>query len=226
MKNCAAIIRPMTIWDAYEHYRIMPNLRLHQLRVAAVARTLAEALGANIELVTRAGLLHDMGNIMKTDFTQFPLEFYGDKGLAYWQAVQADCGERYGKDEHTATTAIAREIGIAEETVQLMDSMGFSKAAHIAEQGSLELQILEYADQRVAPTGIVSMEERLLEGHERYKERTRTEYGENDKEFHENSARLKGIEEKLFANLLITPEMLNEDSLKGVMESLRSFVIA
>ena len=24
----------MTIWEAYEAYRIMPNLRLHQLRVA------------------------------------------------------------------------------------------------------------------------------------------------------------------------------------------------
>lgn len=216
----------MTIWEAYEHYHIMPNLRLHQLRVAAVARTLAEALGADRELVTHAGLLHDMGNIMKTDFTQFPAEFYGDNGLAYWEQVKADCGDRFGHDEHTATAAIARDIGVSKDIVEIMDAMGFSKAAQISEHGSLELQILEYADQRVAPHGIVSMEERLREGHARYKDRTRTEYGENDVEFHENAAHLKQMEQKLFASLLITPDMLNEESLTGMMESLRSYVIA
>ena len=80
----------MTIWEAYEAYRIMPNLRLHQLRVAAVARELAQALHADVELVTRAALLHDMGNIMKSDLTQFPPEFYGDEGLAYWEEVKAE----------------------------------------------------------------------------------------------------------------------------------------
>lgn len=221
----AAIIPRMTIWEAYENYRIMPNLRLHQLRVAAVARTLAEALGADVELVTRAGLLHDMGNIMKSDFSQFPPEFYGDKGRVYWEGVKADCGERFGQDEHTATAAIARDMGVDENIVQLMDSMGFSKAAHIAKNGSVELQILEYADQRVAPNGIVSMDERLREGHARYKERPNAEYGENDAEFHAHCESLKRVEEKLFANLLITPEMLTEESLQGMMDFLRNYTI-
>lgn len=215
----------MTIWEAYETYRIMPNLRLHQLRVAAVAHALAIARGADVEMVTRAGLLHDMGNIMKTDFTQFPPDFYGDEDVSYWEAVKRECGEKYGPDEHTATAAIAREMGVGEDIVTLMDSMGFSKIESIFQNGTVELQILEYADQRVAPYGIVSMNERLREGHERYKSRVRTDYGENDGEFEKNHAILKGMEQRLFEGLSITPESLTEESLKDTMESLRSFEV-
>ena len=216
----------MTIWDAYETYRIMPNLRLHQLRVAAVARTLAQALGADVDVVTKAGLLHDMGNIMKADFSQFPPEFYGDHDISYWQDVQADCACRFGADEHIATAAIARDIGVSENIIALMDGMGFSKSSHILNEGSLELQILEYADQRVAPYGIVSMMERLQEGHERYKARVRSDYGEDDRRFEENLETLQELERKLFSGLAITPSSLTEESLSSTMDSLRSFVIA
>jgi putative nucleotidyltransferase with HDIG domain len=215
----------MTTWEAYETYRIMPNLRLHQLRVAALARELALALGADHDMVTKAGLLHDMGNIMKTDFTQFPPEFYGEKGIEYWQQVQKECGERYGADEHAASEAIVREIGVGDEVLQLVGAMGFSKAKQILAEGSLELQILEYADQRVAPQGIVSMNERLQEGHARYKKRVRSDYGKNDQQFEENYAVCQEIEKKLFAGLLITPEMLTEASLTSTIESLKDYQI-
>ncbi len=215
----------MSIWEAYEKYSIMPNLRLHQLRVAAVARTLAEALGADSELVTRAALLHDMGNIMKSDFNQFPPEFYGEKGREYWEAVKADCGARFGLDEHSATAAIVRDLGIDESVVTLIDSMGFSRAQEVYTSGSIELQILEYSDQRVAPYGIVSMEERLAEGHKRYQERERTEYGHDDSEFDTNHEILKRLESKLFGGLPIAPESLTEASLKDTIESLTLYTI-
>ncbi len=215
----------MTIWEAYETYRIMPNLRLHQLRVASLARTLAAALGADAETVTRAGLLHDMGNIMKTEFTTFPPEFYGDKDVAYWQAVKDECAAKYGSDEHSATAAIVREIGVGEDIVRLIDSMGFSKAEHVLNEGSLELQVLEYADQRVAPYGVVSMTERLKEGHERYKSRVGSDYAEPDREFEKNHATLSELERRLFDGLQITPESLTEESLKDTIGSLRTYRI-
>jgi putative nucleotidyltransferase with HDIG domain len=219
------MIPDMTIWEAYEAYTIMPNLRLHQLRVAAVARTLAKARGADVEMVTRAGLLHDMGNIMKSDLTQFPPEFYGDKDESYWQAVKDECGLRYGMDEHTATAAIAREIGVEEKIVELIDSMGFSRAERVLREGSLELQILEYADQRVAPYGITSLTERLKEGHERYKNRVGSDYAEPDREFEKNHSLLIELEQRLFDGLSITPESLTEESLRDTMESLKTYVI-
>ena len=211
--------------EAYERYNIMPNLRLQQLRVAAVARELALALKADHELVTKAALLHDMGNIMKSDLTLFPPEFYGSEGVEYWERVKKEVGERYGADEHAATAAIAREIGAGEEILGMLDSMGFSKAESILNDGSVELQILEYADQRVAPYGITSMDERLREGHKRYKQRVESDYGEDDALFERNHAICTQIEAKLFAGLMITPDMLNEESLRGTIESLKHYKI-
>lgn len=216
----------MTIWEAYDLYRIMPNLRLHQLRVAAVARALALEHGIDAKQVTHAGVLHDMGNIMKSDMSQFPPEFYAPEGREYWEGVKTDVAARFGKNEHSATAAILRDLGIDEGIVSLIDGMGFSKAAVICSEGSLELQILEYADQRVGPYGIVSMEERLHEGHERYKSRVRADYGSNDGEFEKNSDLLRGLEQRLFDGLSISPESLTEESLKDSIESLRSYVIA
>lgn len=215
----------MTIWEAYERYNIMPNLRLHQLRVAALARELAIACHADRELVTRAALLHDMGNIMKSDLMLFPPEFYGSEGIEYWEQVKREVGERYGDDEHAATAAIARELGASDEIIHMLDSMGFSKAGSILKEGTLELQILEYADQRVAPYGITSMDERLREGHERYKARAESDYGENNDLFEHNHALLKQLESKLFRDLMITPDMLTEESLSGTIESLKRYEI-
>ncbi len=62
------------IVDIYSHYHIPPIIEMHQLRVAAVARTLAEAhVGkCDAEVVTQVGLLHDMGNLIKVEFDKFP----------------------------------------------------------------------------------------------------------------------------------------------------------
>lgn len=215
----------MTIADVYEKYKIMPNLRLHQLRVAAVARRLAEVRGADIELVTQAGLLHDMGNIMKTDFNQFPPEFYGDRTISYWEEVKKDCGERYGQDEHTATAAIAGEIGVEDVVLSIINNMGFSKAEAILENATPELQIIEYADQRVAPYGITSMSERLREGHERYAAKAGSDYSE-DEMFNKNYRVLEELERKLFAGIDLKPEDLSEESLRESIEALRGYEIA
>ncbi len=224
--NDAVIMPQMTIWEAYDRYHIMPNLKLHQLRVAAVARAIATARNADVELVTRAALLHDMGNIMKSDFNQFPPEFYGDKGREYWEGVKAECAAKFGTDEHAATSAIVRDMGVQEDVVTLIEGMGFSRAKEVLERGSLELQILEYADQRVAPYGVVSMEERLEEGHKRYQARDRTEYGDDDTEFNTNRELLRQIEAKLFEGLTITPGSLTEESLQTSIETLKNYKIA
>lgn len=215
----------MTAWEAYENYTIMPNLRLHQLRVAAVARVLALATGADADRCTKAGLLHDMGNIMKSDLTQFPPEFYGDRGVEYWEGVKEDT-RRFGADEHEATAAIARDMGVDETVIEIIDSMGFSKAPQILESGSLETCVLEYADQRVAPFGITSMKERLHEGRERYAKRRKADYGENDAAFDHSMYALEKLEERLFKGLTLKPSDLNEDDLRDLMDELRDYEVA
>jgi predicted hydrolase (HD superfamily) len=220
------MMQPMKITEAYERYTIMPNLQLHQLRVAAVAHTLAHALGASVDTVTKAGLLHDMGNILKADLTAFPPDFYGAQDLEYWERVKTET-RRFGSDEYEATDAIIREIGVETGVIELINSMGFARAREIMEHGTIEQKIIEYADQRVAPTGITSMHERLREGRERYARRQSSDYAGDDIELYEKSVRaLQQIEGELFASIDLSPEEITESALESTIEALREYEIA
>ena len=98
------------IQDIYDKYQILPILREHQLRVAAVAKMLCLNLKKPVktEQVVLACLFHDMGNIIKFDLKSFP-EFYEPLGVAYWQKVKEDFIIKYGHDEHEANIAISKE---------------------------------------------------------------------------------------------------------------------
>ena len=71
----------MTILEIYEKYKIMPQLRTHMLRVAAVGKIVCDAVNekvkqnrgefVNTKNVVTACLLHDMGNIIKFDLNYF-----------------------------------------------------------------------------------------------------------------------------------------------------------
>ena len=81
----------MKISEIYRKYRIPPQLQLHQLRVASIAKYICDNLKVpvDIEEVVSADLLHDMGNIIKFDLSLFP-EYLEPEGLEYWQGVKND----------------------------------------------------------------------------------------------------------------------------------------
>ncbi len=147
----------------------MPGLQLHQLRVAAVSRVFASALSSKVDMhvATLIGLFHDMGNIVKAYLSVFP-EFQEPLGTPYWQAVKEEYIARYGKNEHDATNAIAQDIGLPNLVIEHISNIKFSNTPRILESGPLELQIIKYADLRVGPHGVLSLEERLTEGKRRY----------------------------------------------------------
>lgn len=147
----------------------MPGLQLHQLRVTGVALSVAESIREKVDMhaLTLACLLHDMGNIIKSDLTVFP-EFLEPKGFEYWQSVKNEYLARYGNDEHTATESIAEEIGVPDATLEIIRNIRFSHVPRILESGSLELKITMYADQRTSPLGVVPIDARLAEGRKRY----------------------------------------------------------
>lgn len=214
----------MTTDEIYAHYRIMPNLQLHQLRVAAVARMIGTLRNAEIDLLVRAGLLHDMGNILKADLSLFPTEFYGDRDRTYWEAVKESFGT-YGRNEHEATLSIVRELNQPERVIGLIEGMGFSKAKDILETGSLELRILEYADQRVSPYGVTSMRERLEEGRARYM-RVHAPVLNNDAVFETSFQACVDLEKLLFRDLALSPSDINEESIQPAIQELRGYQLA
>lgn len=213
-----------TIADAYAGYSIMPALQLHQLRVAAVARMICDHLAESIDAhpIVLACLLHDMGNIIKSDLHTFP-EFSEPEGVAHWQLVKDDFIFRFGTDEHRASIAIARELGVPDEVVRLIDGVGFSNLEHTRDHASPEQKIVEYADLRVGPHGVLSLEGRVYEARERYLRNPHPDMPTDSTRHAELFAAARAIEADIFASALISPGDITEEAVRPIAEGLRSY---
>jgi hypothetical protein len=217
-----------TVSEIYEHYRIPPWLQMHQLRVAAVGKTVAERIeGTDTSAVVLCCLFHDMGNILKFDLrSSAPLaSMIPDGERAYWINVQKEYEAAYGSNEHRATEAIAREIGLPPVVLSLIRDMGFSKAASILQGSRLELFAVEYADQRVGPMGVLSLEDRLSDGNRRYAGRYGQATTEEQVPYKENVEALYCIEDRLMELAQMVPKAINDVSIAPTINELQSFRI-
>lgn len=205
-----------TAGEIYRHYRVPPNLQEHMLRVAYAGREIAcgwrEKGKVDAQRVTAALLLHDTANILKYDFNA-SLGLMGREAqrAGYWKSVQADYARQYGRDEHRATMAIARELGAGGEVLHLLEGMPQVNETQPVPEGEWELAVCFYADFRVAPFGIAPTDIRLedlirrekakgspvteterLNGIKRYLHRLETEIGQR------TSTALDRLDEKGF----------------------------
>ena len=214
-----------TAQEVYGHYDIMPALQLHQLRVAAVAKLVAEALETKVNTnhIVLACLFHDMGNIIKMDLKKFP-EFRADKGEEVWKKIQASFIEKYGRNAHAGNVAIAKEIGLPEETVALIDGISFSNLDKIVASNSWEQKICEYADTRVGPYGVLSLKERLAEARSRYIESGKSYYTEEG--FSRLSEFAVELEGQIFSNAKLAPSDIDDKAIAPLLDELRKFPIA
>lgn len=208
------------ISDIYRQMGIMPALQEHQLKVAAVAQHILEGLGPDGVGVKRdnvitACLMHDMGNILKFDFDHFP-RLLEPQGRTYWEQIRAGVADKYGtRDEHVVTLLIAKEAGLSTDVVGLIDGMGFKK---LSDADSLEQKICSYADMRVAPLGVVPIEDRLADGRERHA--SRESYR---KEFEKLATTLRDLEVEVFAKSRISPKDITELAVSSTVAMLRDY---
>ncbi|MFA7309634.1 MAG: HD domain-containing protein [Candidatus Paceibacterota bacterium] len=215
-----------TVQEIYDAYRIMPGLQLHQLRVAAVAKTICDSFDQTLDSgsVVLACLFHDMGNILKADLTLFP-KLLAPQGIDYWQGIQKEYAAKYGPSEHAATSEIVREIGISGKSISLIEGIGFSKMFRILEDDShYELKIVEYGDCRVAPYGVVSIAERFDEGGKRYTHRHPSSDAARE-HYLALAASGYGIERQIFAHASIRPEDITEGSVQSLIPALREYKV-
>lgn len=216
--------------EIYEEYRIPPWLQLHQLRVAAVGKLTAESIpGVDVAAVIRACLLHDMGAIVKFDFTYTGsgLErLYEGRDVEYWKSVQKEMRAKYGDKEHPATDQILQEIGVSEAIRSLVNGSGLAKAQLILDTGPLELQILEYADQRVGLHGVVSLAERLSDMKVRYSPRWgKDSYIEREAQFDASARAVMQIEEVLQQQSSRPLAELSDSTVAPHIDELRTYEI-
>lgn len=211
------------IIEIYKEYKIMPNLVMHQLRVAAVAMEICESLDVEIDTnsVVRACLLHDMGNIIKFNLDRFP-EWNKPEGTEYWQKVKDEYVEKYGKNEHKATILIGEELGLSQRILELIDCVDSLHIETITLGSDICKKICLYSDNRVTPHGVVSSEERSLEAKERYKDHSHSFSEESRLHFNK---KLDLIENDIFSHSNIKPEDINDESIKNYLEKLQSISI-
>lgn len=212
----------MTITNIYEQYQIFPELQLHQLRVAAVAMQLIEAMEAagqklDKENVILACLLHDMGSILKANFELFE---YSPEQVLKWQQVKNIFRQKYGSTPDEATLSIVRELGISQKVIDILQQLGFDKINHLS-TSSLEAQLVQYADARVGPYGVVSLQERMIDLFNRYQDRPVF-----DKEKWQQGAIFsEQLENNLFKPIELSPNQINDHSIQASIEDLRLYEV-
>lgn len=201
----------------------MPILQEHMLRVAGVASMICDNFNEPLpkEDIITACLLHDMGNIIKSNFEFLP-ESLAPKGLEYWQQVKNDYIKKYGNNEHEATIQIMKELGILSSVILIVDQIRFSLLCSHRDGNDMSIKIVSYADNRVSPYGVVSFNERVNESKERYKNHKNNH---EEKEWAKMVACCKDIEKQIFAKCKIKPEDVNNESVASIMSELRNFII-
>src|SRR3989344_676326 len=213
----------MKILEIYEKYKIMPSLQLHMLRVAGVASIICDNFEkpVNKELIVSACLLHDMGNIIKSDLTKFA-EFLQPEGLEYWQKIKNEFEEKYGKDEKNATHTIVEKLKISTQIQEVIRNSGFSKLEKVYNSSRFEYKICEYSDLRVLPYGVGSLKSRMTDLKIRYAKRAKDEMWNN----HDYLADfIYKIEKQIFEHCKIRPEDITGKKVKTLADALRQYNI-
>ena len=153
-------------------YRVPPALKRHLLRVAAVGSVISDNWSGpelDKEKLVKALLLHDIGNIVKADYRK-NIELYPDemRDFKYWLTVQEMIRDRFGDTDREATLNIARDIGVDKSVLELIEQKQFILNEETTESQNWERKIGAYADQRVAPQGVMTLQARLDEARHRY----------------------------------------------------------
>jgi hypothetical protein len=214
------------ILDIYEQYKIMPNLAMHQLRVASVIHLIVQNLNIEVDkdVAIQGGLLHDMGNIIKFDLNYFP-EFSEPLGIEYWQNVQNEYFEKYGTDEHEATQKILKELNVNLRVIEIDSKMVFGNLCIDKEGNDWELKLLHYADMRVGPYGILSYEERMEDARKRYEHKLDDEMTREKDRREVLLACGKDIERQIFEHCKIKPEDINDLTIAPILEELKGYMV-
>lgn len=219
-----------TARQIYEKYKIMPSLQMHQLRVAAAAKLICgnfnPPAGGTIDtnVVLLSCLFHDMGNIIKSDLVTFP-DFLEPEGKAHWEKVKNDFLAKYGRDEHSATAAIAREIGLPENVRRLIEGFGFSKLEITRSSDSYELKISEYGDLRVGPYGVLSMDARIGEASPRYVGK-HPDMPRSEETFAKLVAAAYDVEKQIFEHCSIKPIDINDETAPLLIKELSEYPVS
>lgn len=209
----------MNIIEIYQKYHLPENLQMHMLRVAACSNLIIDYWnGPEIDKksIIRVCLLHDMGNIVKITPDQT-----NDKEFLQYRQQWID---KYGEDDHRINDIIAKQEGITEKEIHIMDEKILKNNEKTANNDSFEIKICAYCDQRITPTGVASIKERLEELKKRHQQKGKGSMV-NEKAANSLIQSATEIEKQIMEYCKLKPEDINDDNIKSYIEKLKYWEI-
>lgn len=206
----------MIIKDIYEYYSVPLPLQNHMIRVASVAKLICDnRIGENIdkEFIIQTALLHDMGNIVKMDFSLH------DEG--YWNSLERrqkkreDTIAKYWTTEHEATIAICKELWVKQKYIDGLELIWVESFIE-TQDVDYEIQIIRHADMSVDPWWIVHIWTRLEDARKRYSTRSWAQ----EPTFSQIYDQAHLCQKLLFWKTLIQPWDINNETTQSIQSLL------
>ena len=204
----------MKIIDIYKKFGIPPNLQEHMSRVWGIVSFIEQHwkdsdVEVDWNLLKKASLLHDLGNVVKLDLDKHP-EFLGKEqsNVDYWKEVQRNIIEKYGSDDHEATEKMLKEIGVAQNITDVIQGKSFGNSVATRDSNNWLLKILYYADLRTLPLGIGTLEERISDVRERMPKYT------SRPDFEDLVSACKDIEKQIQDKLDVAVSEINDQTVE------------
>jgi len=155
----------MDISAVYAEYSIPINLQNHMLRVAALGSLICDQLDRQLvdkDLIVKTLLLHDMGNILKYNFSRIDLFDEADrKNIEKYKIVQRDFEARYGSDPDIATLKIIKETSTDKRIENLCEQANWLNLKKYVSTNRWDVKICTYCDMRTGPFGLLTLTERI-----------------------------------------------------------------
>lgn len=208
----------MKIKEIYKKFKISPNLQDHMLTVASTVIFLKDNWqGEKIDWnkIVKAALLHDLGNIVKFDMDKFPdLMREEVKRIDYWKKVQRETIAKYGSEDHKVTEKMLRELNVKEDVIKTILEKSFGNSEMTVFRKDWNTKILLYCDVKTSPTGLVTLDERIVDIKRRMPKYT------NKPNFSKIVKAIKELEKQIQTNLKIPISRISDKSVEKYKNDL------
>jgi hypothetical protein len=154
----------MTIQQIYEKYSTPKNLQEHMLRVGALSKIITDNwTGKNIngQAIINACLLHDIAKPITFDITKQAGYGMPKEDIDKLKSVQEIVIQRYGNIEHKATVGMAKDIGMKNDALRLLENLEWEYIPRLLSNNDIESVLPIYCDMRIGPKGILLLNDRF-----------------------------------------------------------------
>lgn len=200
----------MNTKQIYEKYFIPPNLQEHMLYVASLSKIIVDNWTGptiNKNAIIQASLFHDIAKPLHFDLEKQAQYGMSQTDIQKLKNHQQTLKDAFGDDEHICTVKIFENMGCSVTARTIINNFEWINIPQLEKIKDLNSLIPIYADMRIGPMGIVTLQNRLHD----LKQRT----GESD---HEHNG--IELEQLISKHVLINLQSVSNQHLKTYVNIL------